>query len=122
MAHILIVEDEDHIRFLIRKVMESVGHTTVEARDGVHALELLNNQIQSFELIILDIRMPNMNGIEFLTELRKQAYYLPVIILSAHWDQIPQAMSSGASGHLIKPFSRQKLLDLVNSLVKTPSS
>jgi CheY-like chemotaxis protein len=114
MAHILVAEDEEHIRFLITKVLHTVGHTTSEAKNGLEALQMLHASPSAFDLILLDMRMPILDGFEFLDQLKAVSSPPPVVVISAHWDQIPAALQQGASGQLIKPFSRQKLVDIVN--------
>jgi DNA-binding response OmpR family regulator len=64
--------------------------------------------------------MPKMNGFEFLSILQNQPFHPLVLILSAHSDQIPQAVAHLVAGRLMKPFSRQALIALVNSLVSVP--
>ena len=120
MARILVVEDEEHIRFLIRKVLQSVGHSSTEAKNGLEALEILNASSFAFDLILLDIRMPVMDGFEFLEKIKSFPSVPPVVVLSAHWDQIPTALQQGAKERLIKPFTREKLIEVINRLVKNP--
>ncbi len=117
MAKILVVDDEDHIRFLIRKVLESKGHTIIEARDGTQALRILDESSGSIDLIALDIRMPHMDGITLLTLLENREYHPPVIVLTAHLDKLPAAVEHHISGHIVKPFSRHKLVDMVSSVL-----
>jgi two-component system, OmpR family, response regulator len=117
MAHILIVDDEAHIRFLIRKVLESDGHIISEAADGLEGLKRLKMAEVPFNLILLDIRMPNLDGLEFLSVLRLQRFSPPVIIVTALWDKLPFTSDYNISGQLFKPFSRQKMLDLVRSVL-----
>jgi CheY-like chemotaxis protein len=120
MAHILIVEDEHLMRFLIRKVLESAGKTVEEAGDGLEALTALDQSDHPVDLILLDIQMPRMNGFEFLSVLKRRHPYPPVISLTAHWNKIPADLNPALSGHLTKPFSRKKLLDAVHSALHTP--
>jgi CheY-like chemotaxis protein len=122
MAHILVVDDESHIRFLIRKVLESAGHSIFEAESGRIALDILETHPNPFDLIVLDIRMPHMNGFEFLSILRGQSSRIPVMILSAHGDRVPLALEYEISGDLYKPFGRQKLIDMVNKMLVVRSA
>lgn len=120
MAHILVVDDEPHIRFLIRKVLESVGHSIFEAGNAQAALDIVETHPDPFDAIVLDVRMPYMDGFEFLRILRHQpaCAHIPVIIVTAHGDLIPAAVEQDISGHLLKPFGRQKLIDMVgNALI-----
>jgi CheY-like chemotaxis protein len=122
MAHILVVDDEPHIRFLIRKVLESVGHSIFEAGNAQAALDVIETHPDPFDAIVLDVRMPYMDGFEFLRILRGQAAYIPVIIVTAHGDLIPAAVEQEISGHLLKPFGRQKLIDMVSNAVVARSA
>ncbi|HEX2908627.1 MAG TPA: response regulator [Phototrophicaceae bacterium] len=117
MASILVVEDETVIQFLVRNMLQPAGHSVYEAGDGEAALVMLETFPQPFDLIILDLLMPKMNGFEFLSKLQNQTVRPPVIILSAHEDKIPQALENMVSGRLLKPFGRQDLNAAVNSLL-----
>ncbi len=116
MAHILVVDDEYPVRFLIRKVLESAGHRIVEAASGQEALNLLRNHPTSFDLIVLDVRMPLMDGFELLSILRRQpvSAHVPIVVASAHSDRLPETLEHEINGRLSKPFTRQKLIDTVN--------
>jgi CheY-like chemotaxis protein len=120
MAHILIVDDEPTIRVLIRTMLESAGHSIFEARNGRVALDILETFPKPFDIMTLDIHMPKMNGFEFLAILKNQPFHPLVLILSAHSDQIPQAVAHQVSGRLTKPFDRQALITMVNRLVNLP--
>ena len=113
MAHILIVDDQQHVRFLVKRVLESEAHTVTEASDGLLALQLLDENIH-FDLILLDLRMPNMDGFEFLALLRLRPVRPRVVIVTALWNPTPDLLDYPISGHLSKPFSHQKLLDVVH--------
>lgn len=120
MALILIVDDEETIRLLIRMILESVGHSVFEAQDGGVALDILETYPDPFDMIVLDILMPRMDGIEFLSALHNQVFYPPIIVLTTHEAQIPKALAHSVSGRLVKPFGKQALIDLVNSLHTMP--
>ena len=124
MAHILVVDDEPHIRFLFRKVLESVGHSVFEAVNGQEALGILATHPSPFDLIVLDVRMPHMDGFALLPILRRQpvSAHIPVIIATAHGDKIPQPLEHEINGHLTKPFTRQKLINIVNDALVVRSA
>jgi two-component system OmpR family response regulator len=117
MAHILVVEDEPHIRFLICKVLEVAGHTTEQAGDGLEALHMLYAQTRPYGLIVMDVQMPKMDGYRLLDMLRRQPSSIPVIMLTAHRNLAERAVDRGADGGLTKPINRKQLVDLVNRLV-----
>jgi CheY-like chemotaxis protein len=118
MAHILIVEDEEAVQLLIRIILEAAGHRVYEARDGGDALDMLEIHAHSFDMIFLDVLMPKMGGLEFLSKLQSQPFRPPVTILSAYSDPLPPAVENLVNGRLNKPFTRQELLDGVNNLLR----
>src|SRR5689334_15479990 len=124
MAHILVIEDEPHIRFLICKILEVAGHTTDQAADGLEALHMLHTQSRShgYNLIVSDYQMPKMDGFRFLDLVRRQPFSVPVIILTAHRNMCTMAADHGASGALPKPINRKMLVNLVNHLTSAEAA
>ncbi len=118
MANILIIDDEASIRSVLRTLLESAGHAICEAAGGRAALDILEIFPNPFDIITLDIYMPHMNGFEFLSHLQNPLHHPPVLIVSAHSDQIPQAEAHKVSGRLTKPFGRQDLITKVNDLIQ----
>ncbi|MYL61637.1 response regulator, partial [Virgibacillus halodenitrificans] len=101
---ILVVDDEERIRRLIRMYLEREDFTVEEADNGTDALELsLNND---YDVILLDIMMPEMDGIEVCKELRKEKS-TPVIMLTAKGEEANrvQGFEIGADDYIVKPFS-----------------
>ena len=120
MAHILVVDDEAQIRFLLRTQFELAGHGVFEAQNGRTALDILETFPEPFDMITLDIYMPHMNGFEFLSILQNQPVHPLVLIISAHSDQIPPALEHRVSGRLTKPFGMKELINKANDLVNLP--
>ena len=119
MAHILIVDDQQHVRFLVKRVLEAQQHTVTEASDGSEALQLLDKMpLPPVDLILLDLLMPKMNGYEFLTRLRLLQDHPPVVIVTALWKPVPDLSDYPISGNLSKPFTRQKLIDVVEQVLR----
>lgn len=116
MAHILIVEDEPHIRFLIAKVLTDAHHTVTEAGDGLEGLHALHATPQAFDLIMLDLHMPKMDGFQFLDLVRRQPFYVPVMVVTAHRNLCAPIEDRGADACLSKPFNRKQVLELVDQL------
>ncbi|AJE01977.1 response regulator [Geobacter pickeringii] len=102
---ILIVDDEADIALILKLQLEDSGYRTVRARDGVEALEALSGE--PFDLILLDIRMPRMDGIEVLERIRREHPDLVVVMMTAHGseDIAVEAMKKGAADYISKPFS-----------------
>ena len=114
--NILVVEDDQSIREGIAAFLSEFGYTMVEAKDGREALLKFNKEIH---LVILDIQIPFVNGLEVLKEIRKQSK-LPVLILTAFSDEEYKidAFTSLADGYMEKPFSLPLLKARIDSLIE----
>ncbi|HNE89180.1 MAG: response regulator [Candidatus Nanopelagicales bacterium] len=121
MATVLIVDDEPSVRDLIRDTLELEDHVVNEAVDGPSALEALRAD-QLPDLVVLDIMMPGMSGLDVLTELRGQptTKELPVILLTAMSDDATTwaGWSAGANVFLPKPFDPGALLDWIDRVLE----
>ncbi|GAA0394284.1 response regulator transcription factor [Paenibacillus motobuensis] len=118
MAKILVVDDDHHIRELVKVLIEEAGIGEVlEAADGVEALEMM--EARRAEMVILDIMMPNMDGWELCRELRKM-YELPILMLTAKGEtrQIVKGFDLGTDDYLVKPFEPAELIVRVRALLK----
>lgn len=124
MGKILIVEDNQDIRYNLVDFLEAKGYETDNTNDGLKALALLT--LQQFDIIILDIMLPGMDGIRLCRELRMRGNKTPILILSAKdsvQDRI-EGLSTGADDYLIKPFSLAELelrIQAILRRVKQPS-
>ncbi|MGC1310237.1 MAG: response regulator [Phormidesmis sp.] len=116
-AKILVADDEKSIRLTIGQALSSQGYEVKTATDGSTALE----QVQTFspDLLLLDIKMPGMDGIEVLQKAMAQQPSLKVIMISAHGsvDNAVDAMKLGAVDYLQKPFTPGELRELVNRVL-----
>ena len=114
---ILIVEDEDMIREGISDYLADCGYETIQAADGLEALEQFSNH--QVALILLDIQMPKLNGLEVLSEIRKSSQ-VPVLMLTAFQDEEYKmsAFAALADGYLEKPFSLSLLKVRVDAIFK----
>lgn len=116
---VLIVDDEPMTRDLLRLMLERAGFHISEAEDGIDALDKIGNSLP--DAIILDVMMPNMDGITVCEILRSQeaTANLPVIMLSArtHLDAIEKGLRAGASRYLSKPVSRQELIQNIREVI-----
>ncbi|EOU1498342.1 response regulator transcription factor [Clostridium perfringens] len=113
---ILIVEDDKIIREGISEYLSEFGYIIIEAKDGREALSKFNNDIN---LIILDIQIPYVNGLDVLKEIRKKSK-LPILILTAFSDEEYKidAFTNFADGYVEKPFSLPVLKARIDSLIK----
>ncbi|MBD2629231.1 response regulator transcription factor [Trichormus variabilis] len=110
MPNILIVEDEPRIASFIQKGLRSQGFTTTILTDGLCVLDVI--QSSTFDLLILDLRLPGKDGFQVLEELRGQGEDIPVIILSARSDIHDKVagLEGGADDYVTKPFRFEELL------------
>lgn len=109
MPHIIVVDDEEMFLLQVKEALQLDGHHVVTAQDGGEALERLREE--NFDLIITDIRMPGVDGLQLLGEVRRHFPDVPVIIMSGQGtiDLAVSAMKGGASDFLVKPFSSDHL-------------
>ena len=117
MYHILVVDDESRIRNIIRKYAEFEGHTVTEAGDGMEAVHLCRRE--SFDLIIMDIMMPELDGFSACREIRKISQ-TPIIILSARGEEYDRinGFEVGVDDYVVKPFSPKELMLRVDAVMK----
>lgn len=116
-SRILIVDDNPEIREIIQILLAGEGFRTEEAKDGSTALKLLHTQ--DFDLIILDIMMPGLNGYQTCLEIRKMTN-APILFLSARTQDSDKTLgfSSGGDDYLAKPFSYNELIGRVKALLR----
>jgi two-component system chemotaxis response regulator CheY len=119
---ILIIDDSLMVRRQVGGLLRELGYIVVEAVDGVDALEKLD-ATASVQLIVCDVNMPRMNGIELLESLRGRASTIPIIMLTTegHPELIEKARALGAKGWLIKPFKPEFLAATAKKLVPLTS-
>ena len=117
MAKILIVDDEPRIRELIREHLQYAGYTCEEAADGSAALAQVTSS--SFDLVILDLMMPFMDGMTCLREMRGRHINTPVIILTARGEEYDKlaGLEAGADDYVVKPFSPRELVARVRAVL-----
>lgn len=117
MVHILVVDDDPHIRELVRHFLQNEGFAVHEAADGVEALAKLESVKAS--LVILDIMMPNMDGWQLCRELREH-YDFPLLMLTAKGEtaQKMKGFQLGADDYLVKPFEPLELVARVKALLR----
>ena len=117
MYHILVVDDEVRIRSIVRKYAEFEGHTVTEAGDGMEAVNLCRRE--KFDIIILDIMMPELDGFSACREIRKHTN-TPVIMLSARSEEYDKinGFELGIDDYVTKPFSPRELMLRVEAVLK----
>ena len=116
MLKILIVDDDKEIRIALKEILEKQQYVVVEASNGDEAISKINNDI---DLIILDVMMPNRDGITTCIEIREN-YDMPILFLTAKSTEYDKyiGLSMGGDDYLSKPFSKMELLARVSSLIR----
>jgi two-component system, NtrC family, response regulator AtoC len=116
--YILVIDDEPHMRRVLEIMLRQAGHKVFSASDGQEALELMHaNRI---DLVITDMRMPRMDGIELLTRMRAEDNQTPVIVVTAHGsiESAVDAMRHGASDYILRPFDLETLELSISRVLK----
>jgi len=115
---VLVVEDEIKVAAFIKKGLQEENWTVVTAYDGIEALKALEKT--EFDVIVLDIMMPRLDGLSFLQRIRQEGNLVPVLLLTAK-DSITdrvKGLKTGADDYLIKPFAFEELLARLYALVR----
>ena len=122
MSHILIVDDSPTIRRMVRASLTPMGIEFIEAASGLEAIERL--ALGPIQLMVLDLNMPDMHGLEVLGFVRANQKFqqLPVLVLTTRDDDASRtaAMQAGATSYLTKPFTPQALLTEARGLIERP--
>ena len=118
LKHILVVDDDDRLRSLLKKYLTKNNFLVFEAKDAFDAKKLLN--FIAVDFIVLDRMMPGKSGIEFAKELRKDSITYPVLMLTAMGETEDRiiGLESGIDDYLVKPFEPKELLLRINNILK----
>jgi two-component system chemotaxis response regulator CheY len=115
---VLVVDDSETIRQQVGRALEQAGFSVVEAGDGIEGLDRVNQH--QFSMVILDVNMPRLNGLDLLDRLKgdPKTAHLPVLMLTteAHQAMIERAKKAGAKGWIVKPVKMEHLVSAVNKL------
>lgn len=117
MAKILIVDDAEFLRLRISKMLSGDGHNIIQAENGLKALEMYKNE--SPDLVLMDITMPEMDGLTALKEIRKLDAKAKVVMLTALGQEsvVLEAIKSGARDFIVKPFEQERVMNAVSKLI-----
>ncbi|HZT95793.1 MAG TPA: response regulator transcription factor [Chloroflexota bacterium] len=119
--HILVVEDEHRLASLLRRVLMEERHSVDVAHEGIRGLDLAASG--TYDLVILDVMLPNKDGVEVCMEMRSLDVHTPVLILTARGaveDRV-KGLKAGADDYLVKPFAMAELLARVEALLRRRS-
>lgn len=122
MKSVLIIDDEPDMGFALKEALSRMGYEAHYHRDPVNVLNSIN--IKDFSLIVTDVKMPKMDGIELLHQIRNRGIFTPVIVITgyANVEDAVKAMKLGAVDYLTKPFSIDKLKSIVSRLIPDDES
>ena len=115
---ILIVDDEPDVLFFISRVCRPMGYDTLTAGSGMEALKIVEECGEKIDLILLDLKMPGMGGIEVLRSIRKRHEKLPVIILTAVRDAEQECLNLGIEAFIKKPYSLEELYNKIEIILE----
>ncbi len=115
--NVLVVDDEKLISMDLKKIITSQGHEVVTTQSGVEATRMIEDS--RFDLVFLDLMLPDINGLEVLREIKKSKRDLPVVIITGYPDSevMNQALELGPISALKKPFNRQQIRDILKILL-----
>ena len=121
MKKILIADDEELIRWSLSQFLESSGYSVDLALNGTEVIKRLENT--NYDIIVTDLNMPGLNGIEILIKMKDMGVNLPVIVISAYFsDQLKdKTISNGAFECISKPFEMTDILTIVKKAIETKS-
>jgi two-component system chemotaxis response regulator CheY len=113
---VLVVDDSSTVRAQVGRTLRSAGYSVVEATDGIQGLERIAERAPA--LVVCDVNMPRMSGIELLERLRDQGTAVPVVMLTTEGQPeiVRRARELGARGWIIKPFKPELLLSAVKKV------
>jgi len=116
---ILFVDDSETMRELVKLTLEEVGYDVVVASDGVEGVKNMSNDY--FDLLITDLHMPNMDGVELIKKVRQMEdyKYIPILFLTTETklSSKMEGKEAGATGWLTKPFNTEKLLAVIKKVL-----
>ena len=116
---VLVVDDDTKMRELLLDTLSALGYQTLGAQDGEEALSLLDKE--KIDLVVTDIRMPKMDGVVLLGEIKKKNPHLPVVLITGfdYIYPIEEIMEKGANGFISKPFRIGRIEELMSKILKT---
>lgn len=123
---ILIIDDEQDVRDAIRMQLESANYNVLEAENGEDAIKILRseNNMVNVGVILCDIRMPKVNGLECIQFFRQEAPGIPIVVVTTYPDpeMVADLMTKGVKDYLVKPVKKEKMLGVVEKLISAGKS
>jgi two-component system, OmpR family, alkaline phosphatase synthesis response regulator PhoP len=120
MSRVLVVEDEQHLADGLRFNLEAEGYVVEVADTGEAALELLGEQSRHFDVVVLDVMLPGMDGFEVVSEMRRSRHFVPTLMLTARGrpEDVLQGFAAGADDYVSKPFELSILMARIRGLLR----
>ena len=121
MARILVVDDHAHVRGAVRRILAREGHQVWDVPDGEEALQLMD--ILNFDLVLTDVYMAAMDGMELLVRAKQRGFRMPVVVMSGggfapREELLAMARACGAFATVLKPFSPHELRDTLGAVLQ----
>lgn len=127
--HILIVDDDDGIRMMLETKLSKLGYKASVAGNGLHALQKMRAQVngaEKYDLVICDLKMPGMSGLDLIKTLRAESLYktLPVLLITGYPEKqkIMEVVRAGINRVLLKPFKHAQIINIVDEILKAPEA
>ena len=117
METILIVDDEKNYPLILSAVLQEEGYETLTANSGTEALEILNHA--DVDMVLTDMKMPGMDGIELMEKIKADHPHLPIIMMTAYGtvEKAVEAMQKGAYNYILKPFDNERLIIFIKKAI-----
>jgi len=117
-ARVLVVDDEENVQLLFKETLGELGHEVITVGSGVKGLELVKQR--DFDLVFLDIKMPDMDGVEMFRQIKKLKPNLTVIIITGYPDSemMARALAQGPFGVMSKPFGESDIINATNNFLR----
>jgi two-component system chemotaxis response regulator CheY len=115
-VHALVIDDSKSIRSILTKILVGIGFTVEEAANGLEAMELIKKT--KVDLALVDWHMPNMDGCEFIREVRKNEAHKDMLLMMVTTEtainKVAEALEAGADEYIMKPFTREMIIEKLN--------
>src|SRR5215470_7381547 len=120
MSSVLIVEDEEHLAEGLRYNLEAEGYSVETVTDAETALQKFNDKTRQYDIVVLDVMLPGMDGFMLASKLRAQGQFVPILMLTARGQaqDVLRGFEAGADDYLPKPFDLAVLLARINALLR----
>lgn len=117
---ILVAEDEENLREAVKDIIEDSGNSAKLAENGSIALDILCKDGNTFDLLLLDIQMPRMNGLQLIDQLKKQEINIPILIMTGFGDKatLKEIIKRGCDSYIDKPFTPTELTKMIDETIK----